>query len=514
MSATDLLVIAAGLGLMVFLLWFFFGPKQGRAAAVRAGVQEATIRVEGAYQPNRITVKAGMPVRLKFDRREATDCSNRVVLPDFGISRALPAFATTAVEFTPERPGEYPFACAMNMYRGTLVVEPDGRAPGPEAAAAAPTQTPSEVAPRPSAEERPARAEFRIRGQRSITTVTALEDLLGRLPGVERVQVNAATERATVDYIPGLVSPEQLADAIRRAGYTAEPTTAEQELADRGVPSRESEVADIARRFVVAVVLTLPLLVGAMWHLVLPMPPGPLGDLVGLLANPFVQLVLATPVLFYSGWGFFRGTYFTLKNRTADMNTLIGIGTGAAYLYSLAATFFGDWLRRQGIEAGVYYETAAVIVSLILLGRLLEARAKAGTSAAIQQAAVGLQAKTARVRRDGRELDVPVEEVRVGDLVVVRPGEKDPGRRRHPRGRERPSTSHGHRRERARRQGAGRHGDRRHDQQAGAFVFEATKVGAGYGARPDHPARPGGAGLEGADPAARRRRLRRTSCPR
>src|SRR5437879_13216657 len=105
------------------------------------------------------------------------------------------------------------------------------------------------------------------------------------------------------------------------------------------------------------------------------------------------------------------------------MNTLIGLGTGAAYVYSATATFFGEWLRSQGIQAGVYYETAAVIVTLILLGRLLEVRAKAGTSAAIEKL-LSLQAPTARVRRDGREQDVPVEEVQVGDLVIVRPGEK------------------------------------------------------------------------------------------
>jgi Cu+-exporting ATPase len=421
MAIDDLVVVTGGLALVAFLLWFFFGPKRGKAAVVQAGVQEATVRVEGAYHPNVVTVKAGLPVRLRFDRREGTDCSNRVVLPDFGISRALPAFATTTVEFTPERPGRYPFACAMNMYRGTLVVEAGDRTV-PSASA---EQVRPEAAPHPSAEEQPARAEFFLRGMRAITTTTAVVDLLERLPGVERVQVNAATERVTVDYTPELVSPETLSRAMSEAGYEAEPVTPDEELGDRGVISREAELGDITRRFAVALLLTLPVLLGAMWHMVLPMPGGPLGSLVGLLTSPYVQLVLTTPVLFYSGWGFFKGTWFTLKNRTADMNTLIGIGTGAAYLYSVVATVLGGWLQSRGVAAGVYYETAAVIVTLILLGRLLEARAKAGTSAAIEKL-LSLQARTARVRRNGREQDIPVEEVRAGDLVVVRPGEKVP----------------------------------------------------------------------------------------
>ena len=418
----DLVVVAGGITLIAFLLWFFFGPKTGKAAVLQAGVQEATIRVEGAYQPNRITLTAGVPARLKFDRREATDCSNRVVLPDFNISRGLPAFATTTIDFTPQEPGEYPFACAMNMYRGTLVVEPNGHV---DTASTPPAQVRPEVAPRPSAEERPAKAEFLIRGMRAITTVTALEDLLGREQGVERVQVNAETERATIDYIPGLTTPDDLAKAIERAGYEADLATDIEEMGDRGAASRESELADVTRRFLVAVILTAPLTIAAMWHLVADMPEGALGSVIGFVADPVVQLILTIPVLFYSGWGFFKGTWYTLRNRTADMNTLIGIGTGAAFLYSVVATVFGDWLEARGVDAAVYYETAAVIVTLILLGRLLEVRAKAGTSAAIETL-LSLQAHTARVRRDGHEMDVPTEEVRVRDLVVVRPGEKIP----------------------------------------------------------------------------------------
>ena len=293
MTIVEWAVIAGGLALILFLLWFFFGPKKGKAAAFRAGVQEATIRVEGAYQPNVITVKAGTPVRLRFDRREATDCSNRVVIPDFDISRALPAFQTTTIELTPEQPGEYPFACAMNMYRGTLVVEPaDGAAAAePEDAAVAeiadraeaPAQVRPEVAPKPSAEERPARADFRIRDMRTITTITALEDLLEREKGVERVQVNAATERVTVHYVPGLTTPDRLERAMEEAGYEGEAVGKGEEARDGAAESRDSEVADVTRRFVVALVLTIPVLLGAMWHEFLGLPGGVAGSVLGFL---------------------------------------------------------------------------------------------------------------------------------------------------------------------------------------------------------------------------------------
>ena len=425
MSGIEWVVILGGVGALAFLLWFFFGPKRGRAAVFRAGVQEATIRVEGAYQPNVITVKAGAPVRLRFDRREATDCSNRVVIPGFGVSRALPAFQTTTIEISPEEPGEYPFACAMNMYRGTLVVEPGEGASPAAGDAPAPTQVRPEVGPRPSPDERPARADFRICNMRSITTVNALRDLLEREDGVERAQVNAATERVTVEFTPGMTSPHELAGAMERGGYEVEPIARDEKIGDTGAASRDQEVADVTRRFIVALILTIPVTIGAMWHEFLGVPGGPFGSAIAFLSNPYVQLALTTPVLVYSGWGFFKGTYYTLKNRTADMNTLIGIGTGAAFLYSMAATFLGGWLEGQGVEAGVYYETAAVIITLILLGRLIEVRAKAGTSAAIEKL-LSLQARTARVRREGQDVDVPVEEVRVGDLVVVRPGEKVP----------------------------------------------------------------------------------------
>lgn len=124
MDTSEIIVVVVSIVLIAFVLWYFFGPKQAAAAAVGAGVQQIKVVVKGGYSPDVIAVRAGMPVRLDFYRDETASCSEQVVFPDFGIARDLPAFKTTAIEFTPDTPGEYTFACGMNMMRGKLIVEP------------------------------------------------------------------------------------------------------------------------------------------------------------------------------------------------------------------------------------------------------------------------------------------------------------------------------------------------------------------------------------------------------
>src|SRR5665811_2629205 len=124
MAGIDIIVIIAGAALAGFLWWFFFGPKKARTAEVRGGVQEVAVTVKGGYSPDVIRVREGVPLRLAFDRQEAADCTSRVVFPDFGASKSLPAFGTATLEFTPDRAGEFGFACGMNMVQGTLIVEP------------------------------------------------------------------------------------------------------------------------------------------------------------------------------------------------------------------------------------------------------------------------------------------------------------------------------------------------------------------------------------------------------
>jgi Cu+-exporting ATPase len=252
------------------------------------------------------------------------------------------------------------------------------------------------------------------------TCVQNVETVLDRVPGVDRVQANFGAERVSVDFDPAQVQVRDLAEAVGSAGYRVleRPEPGSQQTEDAEAAARQAEIADLTWRVIVGAVLTAPVLFAVM-----------VGDyldpswLPGILSNHWFQLALIAPVMGYTGWPIHHTGWLTLRHRTADMNTLITIGPTAAFAYSLVVTvapgIFPADLRS------VYYEAVGVILTLILLGRLFEARAKAGTGEAIR-ALIGLQAKTARVIRDGEELEVPVEDVRAGDVVSVRPGEKLP----------------------------------------------------------------------------------------
>ncbi len=246
--------------------------------------------------------------------------------------------------------------------------------------------------------------------------VGRVERALKRVPGVQDATVNLLANRGAVEYDPGVTTPEQLVEAVEETGYGA--AVARDAEEDAREEQRLREARELRSRFIVAAVLTAPVLVGSMGmdlH-----APG-----IGWLANPWLQLVLTTPVLFWAGARFYRGAWAALRHRAADMNTLIAIGTGSAYVYSLAATAAPGLFLRAGLMPHAYYETAGVIVTLILLGRTLEARAKARTGAAIERL-IDLKPRSAKVLRDGEEIAVLIQHVRVGDHVRVHPGEKVP----------------------------------------------------------------------------------------
>ncbi|WP_371731863.1 HAD-IC family P-type ATPase [Thermaerobacter sp. PB12/4term] len=254
--------------------------------------------------------------------------------------------------------------------------------------------------------------QLAVTGMTCAACVNRVERALRRVPGVVDAAVNLATGTATVRLIPGAAAAGDLIAAVQATGYEAQPVG---ETRDEAEAARQREIRGWWNRFLLGAVLSLPLVLAMAAHLF-----GWHGPAVAVLQNGWLQLVLATPVQFYVGWVFYRDSYFNLKNRNANMSVLVALGTTAAYLYSVVA------LLWPGLgTTGLYFETSAVLITLVALGKYLEAVAKGRTSAAIKKL-LGLQARTARVIRDGREMDVPVEDVTVGDVVVVRPGEKIP----------------------------------------------------------------------------------------
>lgn len=252
--------------------------------------------------------------------------------------------------------------------------------------------------------------DFLVKGMTCAACVAAVERALKELYGVISVNVNLATEKASVEYIPTIVGFEDFRKVIKESGYEAETIT--EEFVDKERLQRQKEYERLKKLFIVSALLTFPIIIGSMFKL-------------PLLSNWYILFILATPVQFWSGMRFHKAAISALKHKTTNMNTLISIGTTSAYIYSTAAIFAPQLFFKGGITPHVYFDTSATIITLILLGRLLEAKAKGKTSEAIRKL-IGLQAKTATVIRDNTERVIPIEEVTVGDIVLVKPGERIP----------------------------------------------------------------------------------------
>ncbi|MFA5353814.1 MAG: heavy metal translocating P-type ATPase [Thermodesulfovibrionales bacterium] len=254
------------------------------------------------------------------------------------------------------------------------------------------------------------RLELIVKGMTCAACVAAVERALQGLYGVVRGSVNMASEKASIEYIPTIVGIEDLRKVIADAGYIAEQVTGE--FVDRERSERERELRGLKRRFIISACLSLPIVIGSMF----PVP---------LLSNWYLLFILATPVQFWSGLRFHKAAFSAIRHGATNMNTLISVGTNSAYLYSLAAIFLPGLFFTGGVTPHVYFDTSATIITLILLGRLLEARAKGKTSEAIRRL-MGLQPRTAVVVRDGAEREIAIDEVTTGDLVLVKPGGRMP----------------------------------------------------------------------------------------
>ncbi|MBA7634640.1 Copper-exporting P-type ATPase [subsurface metagenome] len=250
--------------------------------------------------------------------------------------------------------------------------------------------------------------------------VANVENALAKVPGVISANVNLATEKATVQYLEGEASMADFKQAVEDAGYSIRAgVSAEGTIEpDAMAAATRREIHALKTKLIftgsIGLFMLFVALSGFTW-----------GWMPSFLNNHYLLWALATPVQFWAGWQFYQGTWARLKHKSANMNTLIAVGTSSAYFYSVAAILFPGFFATGGREASVYFDTAVIIIALILLGRFLEARAKGQTSEAIKKL-IGMQAKTARVVRNDQELDIPVEEVAVGDIVIMRPGEKVP----------------------------------------------------------------------------------------
>ncbi|MDX3983859.1 MAG: heavy metal translocating P-type ATPase [Achromobacter sp.] len=265
--------------------------------------------------------------------------------------------------------------------------------------------------------------ELAIEGMTCASCVKRVEKALTQVPGVAQAQVNLATERALVSFDANAAQPQALVDAVVKMGYEARPIAAQDDHAERQSQARDAEAQRLQRAFTVALVLTLPVFLLEMGsHLIPAMHHWVLGT-IGQQNSWLLQFALTTAVLVWPGRHFFTKGFTALWRRAPEMNSLVALGAGAAWGYSVVATFAPGWLPESA--RNVYFEAAAVIVTLILLGRMLEARAKGKTGAAIKRL-IGLQPRTARVMRDGQAVDVEIEKVKTGDVVIVRPGEKIP----------------------------------------------------------------------------------------
>lgn len=351
-----LIAIIVALAVTAAVLWFFFAPRKAFRARVGNGVQEAVVEVKGGYSPAVIEAEAGLPLRLIFDRKEDGECSSHVVFSDFGVDLALPPFRTTTLTIHPDEPGEYGFACGMNMLHGTLRV-----LPGKHHAAMQDEHSASE--------ENPNNAESHVPAQSQQTAVDE-------------------TSHESVD-------------------TSSDFSSISANSSDDSYASREMRA--LITRLIVSAIVTIPVFASTMLMLY-PMPN-------------WAQFILMLPVMCYAALPIFRSGFAAIIHRSPEMNALVSLGTVFAFAYSCVVTFVPQILPENAREP--YFEAVGVVITLMLVGQLLEARARVGTGEAMR-ALAKLQPKTARVVRNEIEEEIPVDQVLAGDIIAIRPGEQLP----------------------------------------------------------------------------------------
>ena len=355
----DLFIAATAVMLAIIATWltlrFFFAKREGTAAKQEQGMQSADIIVKGGYEPSLITMKPGVPITLHFDRQETGECTSHVVFSDLGLDAMLPGNAHTDVHLPALAPGDYPFACGMNMVHGMLRVEDDGK------------------------------------------DHSAIQ---------HSGQTSAAVAAPALNAVDALDNERKAAD------------------------ERHKEIKQLGRLVAIGTVLTLPVFIVSMLSM------AGHADMPAWLTNPWLQAVLITPVMFYCGGPIHKVGWPALIHRSPDMNSLVSLGSTAAYLYSLIVCIAGPALPAGSREP--YFESVGVVITLVLVGRLLESKAREGTGKAVQSL-IKLRPRNAQTinpdtldqgehawHDPNNQTTIGVDDLKVGDLVVVKAGERIP----------------------------------------------------------------------------------------
>ncbi|WP_381403910.1 heavy metal translocating P-type ATPase [Staphylococcus epidermidis] len=254
--------------------------------------------------------------------------------------------------------------------------------------------------------------ELNINGMTCAACSNRIEKVLNQTQGVQQATVNLTTEQAHIKYYPSATNTEALIKRIQNIGYDAETKTSSKAQSNR----KKQELKHKRNKLIISAILSLPLLLVMVVHI------SPI-SIPSILVNPWVQLILSTPVQFIIGWQFYVGAYKNLRNGSANMDVLVAVGTSVAYFYSIYEMMM--WLTHQTHHPHLYFETSAILITLILLGKYLEARAKSQTTNALSEL-LNLQAKEARVIKENKEIMLPLDKVKVGDTLLIKPGEKIP----------------------------------------------------------------------------------------
>lgn len=389
------IIITAAVMLSIVVIWYFFGKRSGSVAHVQDGHQSIDVTVQGGYSPAVIELQEGLPTSITFDRKETGECTSHVVFSDLGIDARLPGNQRTVVELPALKAGDYPFACGMNMVHGSL-----------------------HVVPRESAStNRAMHTDTAIHTGHAAPMATAAPTDQTTLTG-QTTPDRATLDRTTLDRTTLTNADTDHAACAAHATYSTETTS-----------EKSAESADLKRRVTLSALLTIPVFVYAMVAMSVNTSTWP-----AWLTNSLWQFLLITPVMFVCGWPIHRVGWLAMAHRSPEMNSLVTLGTFAAYLYSTAVMIIPNAFPEGSREP--YFESVGVVITLVLLGRLLEAKAREGTGNAVN-ALIGLRPNTATVldpsdvqsgawRNPGVGRTIAIDSLEPGQFFLAKAGDRIP----------------------------------------------------------------------------------------